>query len=410
MPNVTRFQLGVVDQAGVAGPATTAGATTGATPLFTNTLTTATPHGAQAGDRITIAGVTPGAWNGTWTVAAVPSTTTLVILSATSFGTISVQGTTSLAAYLPATAPTPTRFFECRGEKIKTMRGRIRSQGMRAATSVLRADRQVPTNDGAGGDLPIEVLTKGFGFWLKYMLGSVATAGPTDSAYTHTATIGALEGQSFCAQVNRAHHPADVDDPFTFVGGKVTSWKLENQPGGLLLFTPTCDFVDAPNNIALASASYPSSADLLSFAGGQVTIGGVNFDVTNASVSCNNSLKIDRKYVRNDSRKKEPVQNAWRQIAWALAADWDTRAQYDRYCAALASGLLATIVLTWTGPNLIGVSSKPSLTVTIDQASFDDHQAFGGGPDPIGQILTGAGLFSSASALTVAYVTADSTP
>lgn len=410
MPNVTRAQFGVADQSGVAGPATTAGVTTGATPLFTNTVTFATPHLAQAGDTVTLAGVTPSAWNGTWRIAQVLSTTQLAIIGPTSFGTITVQGTSTFAYLVPATPPAPTRYFEFRGEKIHTMRGRINSQGMRALTNVQRADRFVPTNNGANGDVVIEPLTKGFGFWLKYMLGTVGTTGPTDSAFTHTGTIGDLTGLYFTAQSNRALHPADVDSPFTFVGGKVMSWKLENQPNGLLLATLTCDFVDAPNSIALGSASYPATTDLFSFVGGQVTVGGVNFDVTNAMVQCSSTLNASRQYLRSDSRKKEQVQTNWRLVTWSLQADFDTMDKYTKYTSATAAGALATIVLTWTGPNLIGASTKPSITLTIDQASFDDHQAFADNPDPLQQVITGRGLFSSASALTLAYVTLDSTP
>jgi hypothetical protein len=67
--------------------------TTGAVSPYTATVTTTLPHGFIAGDSITIAGVTPAAYNGTWTVTGVPTTTSLTFSIVTTQGASTVGGT-----------------------------------------------------------------------------------------------------------------------------------------------------------------------------------------------------------------------------------------------------------------------------------------------------------------------------
>ena len=67
--------------------------TTGASSPYTATVTTTLPHGFVAGDSVTIAGVTPAAYNGTWTVTGAPTTTSLTFSINTTQGASTVGGT-----------------------------------------------------------------------------------------------------------------------------------------------------------------------------------------------------------------------------------------------------------------------------------------------------------------------------
>lgn len=71
--------------------------TTGAT----STATTSGAHGFGTGDVVTIAGVTPSGYNGSWAIATVPSTTTFTIYLGTSLGAGSVFGTATSKCSLP---------------------------------------------------------------------------------------------------------------------------------------------------------------------------------------------------------------------------------------------------------------------------------------------------------------------
>lgn len=55
--------------------------------------TTSAAHGFTSGDKVIIAGVTPAGYNGTWTIASVPSTTTFTFYVGTALGAGSAFGT-----------------------------------------------------------------------------------------------------------------------------------------------------------------------------------------------------------------------------------------------------------------------------------------------------------------------------
>jgi hypothetical protein len=76
----------------IKGTAKTITAITNAT---TAVVTTSTSHGYTVGDPVTIAGVTPSGYNGTWAVATVPSATTFGIYVGTALGAGSAFGTST---------------------------------------------------------------------------------------------------------------------------------------------------------------------------------------------------------------------------------------------------------------------------------------------------------------------------
>src|SRR5215831_12280353 len=67
------------------------------------TFTTSAPHGAAVGTSVTISGVTPAGYNGTFTAATGTTASTLVVPIATNPGTYSSGGTVQVGA-LPAGA------------------------------------------------------------------------------------------------------------------------------------------------------------------------------------------------------------------------------------------------------------------------------------------------------------------
>jgi len=68
-------------------------------------MTTASAHGLAVGDHVTIAGVTPSGYNGTYLVATVPTTTTYTVTtSGSNLGASTVSGTTAVPAQASFTA------------------------------------------------------------------------------------------------------------------------------------------------------------------------------------------------------------------------------------------------------------------------------------------------------------------
>jgi hypothetical protein len=136
------------------------------------------------------------------------------------------------------TAVTVDRFAEFLSESMQLETGRAESKALRTGQRVQRSDRFIPYITGVSGSVELEPLSKGFGFWLEHMLGQVATTGPVDGAYTHTASIATLCGKSFTMQANRPFGACgDTNQAFTWEGLKISKWELALDAEGLLTFS-----------------------------------------------------------------------------------------------------------------------------------------------------------------------------
>jgi len=317
------------------------------------------------------------------------------------------------------TAVAVTKFFEFNSESIAGKYERIESESIRAGQKVLRTDRWIPNAKGAEGDIEIEVLTRGFGFWLKYMLGTVATGTTTDSATTHTATLGPLDGKSFTCQVGRPDITNTVR-PYTYAGGKVTEWELKNSVDGVLTCNFTCDF--ASETIPVASPSGPfalqafgipaTGADLFPYLNGSLTIGGIEVPISEFSLKASNTLKTDRFFIRSTGGKREQREDGMRTYEWSVTAEFEDLNQISRVASATRAGATAQIVASWTGPTLIGVTTFPALTITLPQARFDEPSTVGiDGAEQPDLELSGMALgpTDGSSPVSIAYRTADAT-
>jgi len=309
------------------------------------------------------------------------------------------------------TPATVTRFFEFNSESIAESFARTEGDPLRVGTWTKRSDRFTPYFEGAAGTIQMDVLTKGFGYFFKHMFGQVATTGPTETTvYTHTGTFADLLGKSFTCQIARPFHPSGTVQPFTYEGGKITEWTLSNSVDGNLVLELNCDFQQVATGTALATASYPSGMENLSWAGGTLTVGGTQVDVTEFSMTVNNGLKTDRRYISGTTDKKEQT-GGRREVTWSLTADFDTLTQRNRAASITAAGANAAIVGTWVGPTLLGTTIKPTFQVTLPACRFDEWSAADEAPEGIMQSLSGVALYDGTnSPVTGVYKSADTTP
>lgn len=313
------------------------------------------------------------------------------------------------------TAIAATRGFEIVKESIAGEYDRIESASLRAATRIQRSDRFAINPKGAAGTISLEAMTKNLGFWLKYMLGTVADGGLVDTTHTYTGTVGDLTGKAFTCQVQRAATGgAGALTPFTYEDGKVTSWTISNAVDGVLLLDLDVDFSKetvgaGAGAYAAQTTTYPSGLELLTFIGGSVSIAGTQIPVSDCEVKCDMGLNTGRYYINTATKKKEQLEDKMRAITWDATVDFTDLTQINRASSATASGALAALILKWVGPTLAGSTTFPSLTVTLPAGRFDDD---GGpttdGPSLLTQKLSGVGLADPTNgAISVAYTTAD---
>ena len=314
------------------------------------------------------------------------------------------------------TGVTVDRFIEFNSEGIAVEVGRVESSGIRSGTRAMRSDRRVPYIMGAGGSVEFDVLSKGgtqpgFGFWLGQCLGTVATTGPAETVvYTHTGTVGSLTGKSFTAQVGVPQVGGGTITPKTATGGKVKSFELSCATGEALKFSADLDFANLEHSTALATANYPTDAELLTFIGGALTVGGTAVNINKFSVKVDNGLKTDRRYIIASATKKEPVEAGHRKIDVELGLDFEGLTHQNRVLSATAAGAQAAVVLTCAGLTTIGSTLKPTVTITIPVVMFDGDTPTVGGPDVVGETVKGMGLYDGTnSPITIAYKTLDAT-
>lgn len=307
----------------------------------------------------------------------------------------------------PGTIVVPSRFTDFNDESIVATYGRVESKGLRAGR-LYRDDARFTTYpEGASGDVNVEVGSKGFGLLLKHMLGAVATGGSAGTGFTHTASPATLFGRSLTLQVGRPFYDDSVVSPFTYAGCKVTDWELSNSAQNNLMCKLGIDAIREDTTTALAAASYATGIENLSWVGGTITVAGTQVDVTEAKVSGDNKLRTNRRYLRSNPQKKEQVAEDFRGGAFSFKCDFDSLAHRNRVASTSAAGAVAQAVLKWQGLTAIVAGVFPTLTVTLN-ARFDKWAATVGGPDPLDQAIDG--VYLGNSALSIAYLTSDSTP
>lgn len=302
------------------------------------------------------------------------------------------------------TIATPTMFPEFVDESIKATYARIESNGLRAGRLYRSGTRFTTYQEGASGDINMEVGSKGFGKFLKHMLGAVSSSAVVDSATTHTFTPGDLDSKSFTCQVGRPPFAGGPPVPFTYAGCSITEWELSNDNEGNLMAKTGVDAATEDTATALAAVSYPTGIETLSWAGALITIAGTQFDATNATITGNNGLATDRRFLRRNTAKKKQVRNDYAAGGFTLEGEFDSLTQRARVASATAAGAMAQIVCSWRGLTLIGTTTYPELKVTLN-ARFDEFEANVSGPEGIMQTLTG--VYLDTNAISVDYVTTD---
>lgn len=315
------------------------------------------------------------------------------------------------------TAVLVTKFYEIISESFAGLYPRITAEALSSAF-VQRADRSaVMASAGAAGSVELEPLTKGFGNWLQYLLGLKVTSGPTEvNAYTHLGTIASLMGKSLTVQVGRATYN-DVVVPWTYEGGKVTGFEFSNSVDQTLRCKIDMDFEKESSPItpagafALATNVPVVGAEVLTWAGGTVKIGGTAMDVSEISFKVDNALKVDTRYINKAAGgKREQVQDGQRKIEWEFKAPYTDATLWTRVASATLSGACATLEAKWDGPTLLGTTIYPSLTISIPVGRFDEGGPVVSGPGVLDQTMKGVGLYDgAASAISIAYISSDIT-
>lgn len=305
-----------------------------------------------------------------------------------------------------ATAVTVTRGTEYNPPiaPIKGIPGRTMGDPIRPGSRGLRKDRVTPYLGHGEGKIPLDVMDKGFGFYLEHMLGTVGTTGPVSTYYTHTATDSGpatLFGKSFTAQFAYPFTTTQTAQPVTWAGGKIKQWTFSNSVDADLLCEFDCDFATWATGTALATYAPPSSMTNLTWAGGVITVGGTGIPVTEVSISGNNNNNARGPRIDGTTVQKEPTPGRL-DVQVELETDWEALTHWNRVHGTSQAAIQAAFTAVWT-------AGSASLTVTIPCLEFEDIDL--SGDLELMQSLTGTARYDGTNSIvSIAYVTTDATP
>lgn len=320
------------------------------------------------------------------------------------------------------TAVAITESFEIMSEDFTGKYERTNAEALSGAY-VMRSDRFSVNRKGAEGSVTLEPLTRGFGAWLNFLLGQVATTGPVETAaYTHTGTINSLSGKNLTVQVLRADEGGTLR-PWTYEGGKVTNFEFSNSVDQTLRCTIGMDFElesnpDAPAGVYAGTAlnalpTAPTGANVFVWDQGTVTVGGTTYDISEITIGVDNALNVDRYFIHQGASKREPIQDGKREVTWSFTTTYADNNLWEKVSSATAAGSYAALSATWVGLTAIPGTATPlypCITIDIPVARFDEGGPVVSGEGMLEQSFSGVGLYNGTnSAITVTYKSQDAT-
>jgi hypothetical protein len=271
------------------------------------------------------------------------------------------------------TKATVTKFFPFNSAALTAEPSYIENAGIMAGQRIRGISQVAISRYTASGKFEIPVMMKGFGWWLKHILGSTANpASDGTLAYKQVHTPGGLKGLSFTAQVGKPQPSDGAVKALTYYGCKITDWDLTLADNAITLLSGTIDSWNEDSATALATASYPtgnlpfSFANVTAFttggtvssAGGEMSIASgvaVPSVVTKFTLSGNASMATERYGLGNAGIKREQLEEDFFQITGALEAEFDQ----TTWANPLVAGTTVPLQITSTGPNI--ESGKPYL-------------------------------------------------
>ena len=247
------------------------------------------------------------------------------------------------------TAATVTRFLPLVSETLAKQIDQSESAATFAGQQVMRSAQWTQGNATVGGGVQHELYDQSFGLLLRAAFGTVSTAG-TAVPYTHTfwPTDAAV---SFTTQVGRPTVYGSVI-PFTYEGCKIASWELGIQPGEIVTWGMDITAEEETMGTALASASYAANLRPWHAKSASLTIAGVTHPVRGLTISGDNGLNSDRRFL-GSTVIAEQLRQEFATYTGQINTEWgNPSAQGTLNYHRFLGGTEAALVTTFTSGTL----------------------------------------------------------
>lgn len=256
------------------------------------------------------------------------------------------------------TGVTVDRWLQFLDEGLDWVKQTKQGKGLRVGRRVdLSARRTNPLADG-GGDITVELHSKGLGTLLQACFGTGVSTLVSGTTYQQGFTLGDTPS-SLTVQKGVVEAGGTVD-AYTFLGCMVEQFELNFPNGDIATLKATLDAGDLATATAYATPSYPTEpVQLFEFKGGTISTGTLTVPTTTALASSvtslasvrdlnlqvNNNLQTGRFNFGGSGRKDKPLVGT-REITGTMNVEYSSTTLRDAHIADTPMTLLLTMATT----------------------------------------------------------------
>lgn len=271
-----------------------------------------------------------------------------------------------------------TQFFPFNSADISFDPSYIDNPGIMAGARFKDINQAGIARKSATGKIQIPVMMKGFGWWMKHILGSIANPALDGTlSYKQIHIPGGLKGLSFTTQLGKPEPGTGTIQPRTYNGCKITDWTLTFADNAITTLDISVDAWNEGSVTGLATASYPTGSYAFNFAnvtafttvnndagsavtysaGEMTVVGGVAVPsiATKFTLTGKATLATDRYGLGNAGIKKEQLETDFFDITGTFEGEYDATTWDPPFVA----GSTVAMQVTSTGPNI--EAGKPYL-------------------------------------------------
>lgn len=284
------------------------------------------------------------------------------------------------------TGATPVTFFEFTDEGFEFKRTDTQGDGLRVAAALARAARRATTQYDVGGNLTVELFSKGLGKLFAAVTGTGTSTVVSGSVYQQLYTLTGTDFlSSYTIQKGIPPLGGGATLPHTFTGMVASTMEIDVPNGGLATVKTEWLGKDMLTATSYAAPSYPATGELLTFVGATVAIGtsGVTVPTTTARGTVTSPLaignvtdlnfKIDNNLdgagwrIGGGGKRSRPPAVGLRAVTGTITAEFDGATLRDLWLNQNNVSIVATL----TGQTFAGGSVYPELSICIPACRFE---------------------------------------
>ncbi|GAC1387533.1 MAG: hypothetical protein NVSMB48_26980 [Marmoricola sp.] len=296
------------------------------------------------------------------------------------------------------TPVTPTRWLEFTDENLDWKKNIKQGMGLRVGGRVARSGRRVVPSADGGGDVMLEVASKGLGLWWQACMGAGTSTLVSGSTYQQVFTLA--DTPSPITIQRGTPETGGTVDAYTFSGCMVDSFDLNFQNADILTSKATIDAGQLTTATGYTSPSYPSSpVSLFHFAGGAIYNGTLTAPTSTAlatgstqlasvrsgTLTVNHNMTKDRQNLGGGiapGRKAQPTAGL-RTISGGLQVEYASTTFRD----AILNETPMALVLTYQTTTALSTGVE-TFQVVLPEVKFDGAMPNSNKTDLIVQALT----------------------